>query len=113
MSKQTKAVAMTRLCSNGMIMRVCSKEGPCNLNHGGNQAMVMRKSTIGVKFQKSPENMKHITQKREKFFDSERKMLVFNRNRVLFEWILFYYQSHGDLYIPKVCVDESLIFLKQ
>ena len=77
--------------------------------------MVTRKQTIGVKFQKSPENMKHITQKREKFYDSERKMLVFNRNRVLFEWILFYYQSHGAgyLYIPKVCVDESLIFLKQ
>ncbi|KAL5252678.1 hypothetical protein ACHWQZ_G015450 [Mnemiopsis leidyi] len=43
----------------------------------------------------------YVGEKREKFYDSESEMLVFNRNRVLFEWILFYYQSNGDLYIPK------------
>ena len=32
-------------------------------------------------------------------------MYIFNRNRVMFEWILFYYQSHGDLYIPKVRIE--------
>ena len=41
-------------------------------------------------------------QSRTKYFNREQQMYVFNRNRVFFEWILHYYQSNGDLYIPKV-----------
>ena len=46
-----------------------------------------------------------IFQRRQKHYNPEKEMYIFNRNRVMFEWILFYYQSHGDLYIPKVRIE--------
>lgn len=41
-------------------------------------------------------------------------MFVLNRNRMFFEWVLYYYQSRGTLYIPKAMpvdiIEKDLLF---
>ena len=69
----------------------------------------MRYETYEQTLERFPETLLGSSKKRSPYYDTFRNEYFFDRNRLVFDAVLFYYQSHGILSCPDDVSDELFI----